>query len=176
MHPLPSPWRRENAPLKYFDVLTTPHWAPRDRTDHRAYPLGAIFVHPPSSRIIPKTRGTLAGRPLPVDLWVDRSEHRSGLVVCLARVFAEPVERGRAFDAHLAVVAEQGTVPEASLGTTRTSPSTRRRSLESTISMTQEALGGKDLEAMAMAMASEGVGRGVVGIMVVVGRRSLGRE
>lgn len=40
---------------------------------------------------------------------------------------------------------------QASLGTTRTSPSTRRRSLESTISMIQEALDGKDLEAMAAA-------------------------
>lgn len=38
---------------------------------------------------------------------------------------------------------------QASLGTTRTSPSTRRRSLESTISMIQEALDGKDLEAAA---------------------------
>ena len=47
---------------------------------------------------------------------------------------------------------------QASLGTTRTSPSTRRRSLESTISMIQEALDGKDLEAMAL--ASEGVGAG----------------
>ncbi|KIJ15122.1 hypothetical protein PAXINDRAFT_12040 [Paxillus involutus ATCC 200175] len=35
---------------------------------------------------------------------------------------------------------------QASLGTTMTSPSTRRRSLESTISMIQEALDGKDLE------------------------------
>ncbi|KAG2340905.1 hypothetical protein BDR05DRAFT_966138 [Suillus weaverae] len=36
---------------------------------------------------------------------------------------------------------------QASLGTTTTtSPSTRRRSLESTISMIQEALDGKDLE------------------------------
>jgi serine/threonine-protein phosphatase 2B catalytic subunit len=45
---------------------------------------------------------------------------------------------------------------QASLGTTRTSPSTRRRSLESTISMIQEALDGKDLEAM----ANEGTGTG----------------
>ncbi|EGN92500.1 hypothetical protein SERLA73DRAFT_172829 [Serpula lacrymans var. lacrymans S7.3] len=36
---------------------------------------------------------------------------------------------------------------QASLGTTMTSPSTRRRSLESTISMIQEALDGKDSEA-----------------------------
>ncbi|KIM69494.1 hypothetical protein SCLCIDRAFT_102981 [Scleroderma citrinum Foug A] len=35
---------------------------------------------------------------------------------------------------------------QASLGTTMTSPSTRRRSLESTISMIQEALDGKELE------------------------------
>jgi serine/threonine-protein phosphatase 2B catalytic subunit len=35
---------------------------------------------------------------------------------------------------------------QASLGTTLTSPSTRRRSLESTISMIQEALDGRDLE------------------------------
>jgi serine/threonine-protein phosphatase 2B catalytic subunit len=35
---------------------------------------------------------------------------------------------------------------QASLGTTMTSPSMRRRSLESTISMIQEALDGKDLE------------------------------
>jgi len=35
---------------------------------------------------------------------------------------------------------------QASLGTTMTSPSTRRRSLESTISMIQEALDGTDLE------------------------------
>ncbi|KAG2071431.1 hypothetical protein BDR04DRAFT_1154341 [Suillus decipiens] len=35
---------------------------------------------------------------------------------------------------------------QALLGTTMTSPSTRRRSLESTISMIQEALDGKDLE------------------------------
>ncbi|KAG6332340.1 hypothetical protein ID866_6750 [Astraeus odoratus] len=35
---------------------------------------------------------------------------------------------------------------QASLGTTMTSPSTRRRSLESTISMIQEALDGKDVE------------------------------
>lgn len=35
---------------------------------------------------------------------------------------------------------------QASLGTTMTSPSTRRRSLESTISMIQEALDGKDTE------------------------------
>ncbi|KAF8430894.1 Metallo-dependent phosphatase-like protein [Boletus edulis BED1] len=37
---------------------------------------------------------------------------------------------------------------QASLGTTWTSPSTRRRSLESTISMIQEALDGKDLETL----------------------------
>lgn len=48
---------------------------------------------------------------------------------------------------------------QASLGTTRTSPSTRRRSLESTISMIQEALDGKDLEAAAAA-AGEGEGAG----------------
>jgi len=49
---------------------------------------------------------------------------------------------------------------QASLGTTRTSPSTRRRSLESTISMIQEALDGKDLEAMAMAGEEVGAGAG----------------
>ncbi|EIW74349.1 serine threonine protein phosphatase 2B [Coniophora puteana RWD-64-598 SS2] len=40
---------------------------------------------------------------------------------------------------------------QASLGTTMTSPSTRRRSLESTISMIQEALDGRDVEGMAAA-------------------------
>ncbi|KAH7924364.1 Metallo-dependent phosphatase [Leucogyrophana mollusca] len=40
---------------------------------------------------------------------------------------------------------------QASLGTTMTSPSTRRRSLESTISMIQEALDGKDLETQSFA-------------------------
>lgn len=50
---------------------------------------------------------------------------------------------------------------QASLGTTRTSPSTRRRSLESTISMIQEALDGKDLEAM-MGEGGEGTGAGAV--------------
>ena len=46
------------------------------------------------------------------------------------------------------------------------SPSTRRRSLESTVSVIQEALDGKDLEAM----AGEGMGA------VVGGRRGPGRE
>ena len=46
------------------------------------------------------------------------------------------------------------------------SSSTRRRSLESTVSVIQEALDGKDLEAM----AGEGMGA------VVVGRRGPGRE
>ena len=45
--------------------------------------------------------------------------------------------------------------------------------MESTISMIQEALDGKDLEAMAL--ASEGVGAGA-GVYGGVGRRSLGRE
>jgi serine/threonine-protein phosphatase 2B catalytic subunit len=49
---------------------------------------------------------------------------------------------------------------QASLGTTRTSPSTRRRSLESTISMIQEALDGKDLEAMANEGTGTGTGEG----------------
>ena len=49
---------------------------------------------------------------------------------------------------------------QASLGTTRTSPSTRRRSLESTISMIQEALDGKDLEAMAGEPATGAAGGG----------------
>ena len=92
---------------------------------------------------------TLAGRLLSVHLWVDRSEHRSGLVVCLARAFTKPVERGRAFDAHFADESSPSKAPtrgrrqrQASLGTMRTSLSTRRRSLESTISMVQEALAG----------------------------------
>jgi hypothetical protein len=59
---------------------------------------------------------------------------------------------------------------QASFGTTRTRPSTRRRSLESTISMIQEALDSKDLEAMA------GEGGETVGIMAGVGSRSLGKE
>jgi serine/threonine-protein phosphatase 2B catalytic subunit len=49
---------------------------------------------------------------------------------------------------------------QASLGTTRTSPSTRRWSLESTISMIQEALDGKDLEAMANERTGTGMGEG----------------
>ncbi|KIJ63055.1 hypothetical protein HYDPIDRAFT_113584 [Hydnomerulius pinastri MD-312] len=44
---------------------------------------------------------------------------------------------------------------QASLGTTMTSPSTRRRSLESTISMIQEALDGKDLETAAQQAADD---------------------
>jgi serine/threonine-protein phosphatase 2B catalytic subunit len=49
---------------------------------------------------------------------------------------------------------------QASLGTTRMSPSMRRWSLESTISMIQEALDGKDLEAMANERTGTGKGEG----------------
>ena len=49
---------------------------------------------------------------------------------------------------------------QASLGTTKTSPSTRRRRSESTISVIQEALDGKDLEAMAGESAGADAGTG----------------
>ena len=65
---------------------------------------------------------------------------------------------------------------QASLGMMRTSPSTRRRSLERTISMIQEALDGKYLKAMALASQGVGAGTSVVGIMVVGARRCLSRE
>ena len=79
-------------------------------------PRWATFCCPPLGRLMRASK-----RPCRLPRW---RRHRA------SRAWAG------AFDAHLAdVVAEQGAVPG-------TSPSTRRRSLESTISMIQEALDG----------------------------------